>query len=83
MRPHLYKRPCPSVGPLVGNAFVKIDEKSTFTDSKWFRLLDEEKRGMRRKEGRGRKRNEKEGGTGRKEGQGEYKNEEVVKKNEK
>ena len=38
MRPHLYKRPCPSVRPLVGqsigNAFVKIDKKWTFTDSK-------------------------------------------------
>ena len=22
MRPHLYKRPCPSVGPSVGNYFV-------------------------------------------------------------
>ena len=30
MRPYLYRRPCPSVGPsvgrAVGNAFVKIDE---------------------------------------------------------
>ena len=23
---HLYVRPCPSVGPLVGNAFVNVDE---------------------------------------------------------
>ena len=31
---HLYKRPCPSVGPSVCNGFVIIDEKWTFTDSK-------------------------------------------------
>ena len=33
-------------------------------------MLDEEKRGMRRKEGRGGKRNEEEGGLRRKEGRG-------------
>ena len=31
---HLYKRPCPSVGLSVGHAFVKIDEKRPFMDSK-------------------------------------------------
>ena len=35
---HLYKRPCPSVGwslrPSVRHAFVKIDEKWPFMDSK-------------------------------------------------
>ena len=40
MHPHLYKRACPLVGWLVGpsvrNAFVKIDEKWTFTDFKRF-----------------------------------------------
>merc|ERR1712002_1424589 len=28
---HLYKRPCPSVRQLVGNAFVKFDEITRFT----------------------------------------------------
>ncbi len=43
-----------SVGSSVGNAFVKIDEKWTFTDFKLFvkTVLDEEKRGSRRKEAR-------------------------------
>ena len=66
MRPHLYKRPCPSVRPLVGplvgwsvgNAFVKIDEKWAFTDSKWSRHCWT--RGTRRKEGQGGKREEEE-----------------------
>ena len=32
---HLYKRPCPSVGPLVGPsvAFVNFDEITIFTNS--------------------------------------------------
>ena len=72
MRPHLYKRPCPSVRRLVRrsvhNAFVKIDDKWTFRDAK---VLDEEKR------------DEEEGGMRRKEGRGEWKNEKVVKRNEK
>ena len=41
-------------------------------------MLDKEKRGMRRKEGRGGKRNE-EGGSGRKEGQGGRREEESEK----
>ena len=51
-------------------------------------VLDEEKRGIRRKEGRGERRDEEEGGTRRKEERGtrrkeergECKNEKVVKK---
>ena len=49
-------------------------------------MLDEEKRGTRRKEGRGRRRDGEEGGIRRKEGRGgrrdkeSEKNEEVVKK---
>ena len=42
-------------------------------------MLDEEKRGMRRKEGRGGKRNEEEGGTGRKMGRGGRRDEESEK----
>ena len=59
------------VGWSVGNAFVKIDEKWTFTVCKMiYTVLDEEKRGTRRKEGRGGRRDEEEGGTRRKEGLG-------------
>ena len=46
-------RPCPSVGRLVGNSFVKIDEKWPFTDSKWFRQC-----WTRRKERQGGRSNE-------------------------
>ena len=42
-------------------------------------MLDEEKRGMRRKEGRGGKRNEEEGGSRTKEGQGGRRDEESEK----
>ncbi len=70
-----------SVGPLVGYAFVKIDEKWPFMDSKWLRrVLDEEERGTRRKEGRGGRRGEEEGATRRRERRGEWKNKKVVKK---
>ena len=59
MRPHLYKRPCPSVGRSVGrlvrNAFVKIDEKC-------FRILNDLDSA-----GQGSKKDEEEGGTRRKE----------------
>ena len=62
---------CPSVRPSVGNAFVKIDEKWPFTDSKQFRCWTRE-------------REEEEGGTKRKEGQREKSDEESEKmKNEK
>ena len=58
MRPHLYKRPCPSVrpsvgrsvGPLVRNAFVKIAEKRILNDldsAGRGKKRDEEKRGSR------------------------------------
>ena len=65
---HLYKRPCPSIGwlvrwsvsPSVRKAFVKIDEKWPFMDSKWLRLS-----WTRKKEGRGGKSDEEEGGTRR------------------
>ena len=81
MHPHLYKRPCPSVGRLVvrfvRNAFVKIDEKRTITDDGRGKKREEEEGGT------GRKREGEEGVTGRKEGREEQINEKVVKKNEK
>ena len=48
-------------------------------------LNDLEERGMRRKEGRGGRRDGEEGGTGRKKGRGELseKNEKVIENNEK
>ena len=59
MRPHLYKRPCPSVGWLVGwsvgpsvrNAFVKIAENGLL------RILNDSA-GRGKKEGRGGRRDE-------------------------
>ncbi len=42
-------------------------------------MLDGEKRGTRKKEGRGGRRDDEEGGTGRKEGRGERKNKKVAK----
>ena len=57
---------CRSVGPSVRNAFDKIDEKWTFTDSKWFRQCR-----IRRKEGRGGGMDEEEGWTRRKDERGE------------
>ena len=80
------------VGRSVGNAFVKIDEKWTFTDSKLFRQCwtrKKEGRGGRRRGGR---RDEEEGGKRRKDGRGGRSDVEgtamrrgkkVVKKNEK
>ena len=83
MRPHLYKRSCPSVGPLVGwsvGPLVMLSSKSM--KNGLLRILndldsagrgkkrDEEEGGTRRKEGRGGKRNEEEGGLRRKEGRG-------------
>ena len=55
MRPHLYKRPCPSVGWLVG----WLVGRSVMLLSK-----------SRKKEGLGGRRHEEEGGIGRKEGRG-------------
>ena len=54
---HLCKRPCPSVRPLVGYAFVKIDETWPFVDYK------EEEGVTRRKERRGGRSNKEEGAT--------------------
>ena len=54
------------VRPSVGNAFVEIDEKWTFTDSKRFRQC-----WTRKKEGLGGKSDEEERGTRRKERLGE------------
>ena len=82
MRPHLYKRPCPSVGwlvrwlvrRLVQNAYVKIAENgllrilNDLDSAGRGKKRDEEEGGMRRKEGRGGRRYEEEGGTERKEG---------------
>ena len=52
MRLHLYKRPCPLVGPL-----VMLSSKSIKMDFNRFKMiwtvLDEEKRGTRGKEGLG------------------------------
>ena len=78
------------VGRLVGNAFVQIDEKWSFTDSKWFRHCwtrkkegrggrrDEEEGGTRRKEGRGGRMDAEKGATWRKERWGKWKNEKVA-----
>ena len=76
---HLYKRPCPSVGPLVGRS-VTLSSKSMKNGH--FRILNdlnnagrgrkrEEEGGTRRKEGRGGRRDKEEGGTRSKEGGGE------------
>ena len=66
---HLYMRPCPSVrwsvGRLVGNAFVQIDENGHL------RILNDLDNA-----GRGRKRDKEEGGTRRKEGRGGRRDEE-------
>ena len=84
MRPHLYKRPCPSVRPLVGRLVrpsVMLSSKSM--KNGLLRILndldsagrggrrDEEEGGTRRKEEQGGRRNEEEGGTRRKEGREE------------
>ena len=87
MRPHLYKKPCPSVGWLVSH-LVMLSSK---LKNGLLRILndlgsagrggkrDEEEGGTGRKEGRGRKRDWEERGTGRKKGRGEWKNENVQK----
>ena len=62
MRPHLYKRPCPSVGRSVGWS-VMLSSKSM--KNGLLRILNDLDRAGRRK------RREEEGGTGRKEGRGE------------
>ena len=77
MRPHLYKRPCPSVGPLVGPS-VMLSSKSM--KNGLLRILNDLDSAGRGKEGWGGRRDEEEGGTRRKEGRGEWKNEKVVKK---
>ena len=51
---------------VVSNAFVKINEKWTFTNPLGFRQC-----WTRKKEGRGGRSDYEEGGTGRKEGRGE------------
>ena len=81
MRPHLYKRPCPSVGWSVGwsvRPSVMLSSKSM--KNGLLRVLndidiagrgkkrDEEKGETRKKEGRGGRRDMEEGGTGRNEG---------------
>ena len=89
MRPHLYKRPCPSVGWLVGwsvRPSVMLSSKSV--KNGLLRILndldsagrggrrDKEERGTRREEGGGGWRNGEEGGTGRKEERGGRRDEE-------
>ena len=93
MRPHLYKRPCPSVGWLVGPSVrrsVMLSSKSM--KNRLLRILndldsagrgkkrDVEEGGTRRKEEWGGRRVEDEGGAGRKEGRGEWKKEKAVTK---
>ena len=71
MRPHLYKRPCPSVGRSVGwlvRWSVMLSSKSMENGLLWILRdfdsagrggrRDEEEGGMRRKEGRGGRREE-------------------------
>ena len=76
---HLYKRPYPSVGWLVGpsvrHAFVKFGEKWILAESKRFRH-----RWTRKKEGRGGRRYGEEGGTERNEERGGRRDEESEKK---
>ena len=76
MPPHLYKRPCPSVGRSVGPS-VMLSSKSMkngplrivndLDSAVRGKKRDEEEGGTRRKEGRGGKRDGEERGTGRKE----------------
>ncbi len=66
---HLYDRPCPSVGPSVRNAFVKIGLKWILDPGRG-RKRDEEERATRRKEGRGGRSDEEEAGVRRKERRG-------------
>ena len=66
MRPHLYKRPCPSVGWSVGSSVgrsVMLSSKSM--KNGLLRILNDFVSA-----GRGKKRDEEEGGTRRKEGRG-------------
>ena len=66
MRPHLYKRPCPSVRPSVGPLVrwcLMLLSKSM--KNGLLRILNDLDRAGRRK------RREEEGGTGRMEGRGE------------
>ena len=74
----LYKSLCRSVGwsvrPSVGNAFVKIDEKWPFKDSKRLRQY-----WTRKKEEQGGRRDEEEGKMRRKEGRGGRSDEESEK----
>ena len=66
MRPHLYKRPCPSVRPSVGPLVrwcLMLLSKSM--KNGLLRILNDLDRAGRRK------RREEEGGTGRKVGRGE------------
>ena len=78
MRPHLYKRPCPSVGWLVGwSVRPSVMLSSKLMKNGLLRVLndldsagrgkkrDEEEGGMRRKEGQGGRRDGEEGGTRR------------------
>ena len=92
MRPHLYKRPCPSVGRLVRRSVgpsVMLSSKSM--KNGLLRILndldsagrggrrDEEEGGTRREEGRGGRRDEDEGGTReRRDEESDMKNEKVA-----
>ena len=93
MRPHLYKRPCPSVRRSVGwlvRPSVMLSSKSM--KNGLIRILNdldsagrggrrnEEKGGTRRKEGRGGRRNEEERGTRGTRDEESEKNEKVAKK---
>ena len=75
MRPHLYKRPRPSVRWLVRWSVMLSSKSMKNGLLRILNDLDSAGRGKKRdeKEGRGERRDEEEGGTGRKEG-GERKN---------
>ena len=60
MRPHLYKRPCPSVGRLIGWSVMLLSKSMKNGLIRILNGLDSA--------GRGKKRDEEEGGTRRKEG---------------
>ena len=80
MRPHLYKRACPSVGRsvmllsiLMENGLLRILNDLDIAGCG--KKRDQEEGGTRRKEGQGGRRDKEEGGTRGKEGRGGRKDE--------
>ena len=79
MRPHLYKRPCPSVGPSVRWS-VMLSSKSM--KNRLLRILNDlDSTGQEKKEGRGGRRDEEEGVTRRNKQRGVRSNKESDKMN--